>query len=501
MARVIHTTKWLCGCTAALSLGVAGAQPPELVQRVERAVADLRADRNEAEARKALEEILSGPAFNQLDRSQKDNVLGWASIAAAQQQEYAHAHELALRLVELDSMAPKNWVMRFNYALLAGYIDDALASLTHVVERWPQEAASRVSSSQLYQVVTAANRLPSTDSKLRLLTLLFDLQWRRRFAGEPGELWRELALTLVERGRLNEAREVVARITTPGTLVRARADRRFDPLRALSPELFDVDAAAARELDRLEAEVAGAPDLIEPIFNLASALEYSNRCEDALAVIEKALARAAGPTAEERPFRDTNRYLTWLLDERARVLECLGRDDEALRRRILAAQLTENGNSNTNQALNLAHMLLDQEKASEALQVLESIGPMSGYGKMVEQWARLRAHDQLGNDDGVQAALAYLSEHREDSLSHYQRALQKLGRDDDAAAVFIGRLEDLSSRVDVLEDLQRYGDDADQPEGDVGGGLVDRADVRAVIERIGRIESYPNLRMSGWTSY
>lgn len=500
MGRVVHATKWLFGCVAALVLGVASAQPADLVQRVDRAVADIRAGRNVAEAREALEDILAGPSFSQLDRTQKDNVLGWAAMAAAGQQDYEHAHQLALRMVELDSAAPKSWAFRFTFALRAGYIDDALTSVTYVVERWPEEAA-RVPSDELYRVVSAANRLPSSDAKLRLLSQLFEIGWRRPFAGEPSELWRELALVLVERGELSRARVVVARIAAPGSLVRARADRRFDPLLATSPELFDVAAAASAEIARLEAEVKAAPDFLEPVFYLSEALEYSDRCDEALQVLETAVARASGPTAEERPFRDTSRFLTWLLDQRARVLRCLGRDDEALQRRIRAARLTENGNSNTSQALNLAHLLLDMEQPSEALEVLESVGPMSGYGKMVEQWARLRAHDQLGNDDGVQEALAYLGDHRDDSLSHYQSALVRVGRVDEAAAVLIQRLEDLSSRVDVLEDVQRYGEGADEPEDEEGGGLVDRADVRAVIARIGRVESYPYLRSSGWAGY
>ena len=126
----------------------------------------------------------------------------------------------------------------------------------------------------------------------------------------------------------------------------------------------------------------------------------------------------------------------------------------------------------------------------------------SQEGKMVEQWVRLRAYLQLDNDEGVQAALAYLREHRNDSLRIYQAALVRVGDADAAAALLIGRLEDLSSRVEALESLQRYGEGATDDAGDESpGGLAARDDVRAVIERVGRIESYPYLRWSGWTGY
>jgi hypothetical protein len=120
--------------------------------------------------------------------------------------------------------------------------------------------------------------------------------------------------------------------------------------------------------------------------------------------------------------------------------------DEALQRRIRAAQLTENGGSNTSQALNLAHALADRERPTEALEVLESVGPMSGYGKTVEQTARLKVYLQLGDEQGVQTALAYLSDHRDDSLANYQWALVKVGQVDAAAALLIRRLQDASTR-------------------------------------------------------
>jgi hypothetical protein len=146
-------------------------------------------------------------------------------------------------------------------------------------------------------------------------------------------------------------------------------------------------------------------------------------------------------------------------------------------------------------------MLIDLERPTDALEVLEAVGPMSGYGKMVEQWARLRVSVALDDDDATQAALAYLSDHREDSLSHYQSALLKVGQEDAAADVLIRRLEDLATRVEVLETLQRYGEQADESENEAPEGLLARPDVRAAIERVGRIESYPYLRSSGWVGY
>jgi len=122
----------------------------------------------------------------------------------------------------------------------------------------------------------------------------------------------------------------------------------------------------------------------------------------------------------------------------------------------------------------------------------------SEYGGMQEQWARLRAFVQLGDVDGIRTALAFMSEHRDDALATYQSALLEVGDTDEAATVLIRRLDDGRDRADALYGVQDFADRPRTPFEEQRGRrwspLIERADVSAAIERVGRIESYPFLR-------
>jgi hypothetical protein len=122
---------------------------------------------------------------------------------------------------------------------------------------------------------------------------------------------------------------------------------------------------------------------------------------------------------------------------------------------------------------------------------------MSDFGKMVEQWVRVRAYVQLRNADGVQAALEYLSQHRDESFDIYEGALLEVGDTDAAAELLIARLADPVSRAEALEGVQQYAEVAQLPKAarrnERAKAIVARDDVRAAIERVGRIEAYPNL--------
>ena len=137
-------------------------------------------------------------------------------------------------------------------------------------------------------------------------------------------------------------------------------------------------------------------------------------------------------------------------------------------------------------------------RPADALQALEAVGPMSEYGRMEETWARLRAHAQLRNAEGVRTALAYLEEHRNVSLDVYLDALVDANEIDKAAELLIELLADSRARIGILVRLQRYAESPLTPVGmerkarwDV---LVARFDVQAAVARVGRLESYPFLR-------
>jgi hypothetical protein len=458
--RTSALVAWLGAGFAALSSGsVAGQALPggvpsdasPIERRILAAVEEARAG-GSADARRVLDEIVDGAELQRARAVYRQSALEWAAMLALNVRDYARARTLLLRATATETATGWSWQMLVVASVNTGDID-GIRSLATLAERWPQQLAA--TDPRLIMRV-ASEALRRQEGDIRLLTALFNARWTVPTAGEPSVLWSELALRLIERGDVAFAREVAKRVTGVEPLVAMRADARFDELTAADPGRFDVAAAAAAEIAQAQEHVRSSRDLIAPVLELGRALAANNRCAEALQVADAALARAAGPTAEEQPYRDTGEAFVWLLDLRARHLACLGRWDEAVRQRSGAGILTEKGGPNTSQVINLAHLLVTVGRPADALRALESVGPMSEYGRMEETWARLRAHAQLGNAEGVRTALAYLEERRYVSLDVYLDALVDAGEIERTAELLIELLADRRARTGLLVRLQRY---------------------------------------------
>lgn len=495
---------WLASCLAALALSTAAAQAPPaaipsdaspIERRIFTAVEQVRQG-GSADARRVLDEIVDGAELERARPAYRQSALESAALLALNAREFPRAHELLVRATAMETATARTWQLLIFASVNTGD-SDAIRGLTTLAERWPQQLAT--TEPRLVMAV-ASEAMRRQEGDVRLLTALFKARWTVPNEGEPGPLWSEFALLLLERGDEQLAREVAMRVTGADSLVAMHADARFDELLAADPRRFDIAAAAAAEIARAQERMRSSPDLIAPILRLGFALAANNRCAEALQVDDAAIARASGPTAEERPFRDTGEQLVWLLDNRARHLACLGRWDESVRQRSRAGILTERGGPNTSQVINYAHLLVTVGRPADALRALEAVGPMSEYGRMEETWARLRAHAQLRNAEGVRAALAYLEEHRYVSLDVYLDALVDAGEIDKTAELLIELLADRRARVGILVRLQRYAESPLTPVGverkERWDSLVVRPDVRAAIASVGRLETYPFLRRS-----
>ena len=510
MARSANACVWFACAFVAFWTATASAQSTssdavqlpngraELGRLVEDLGQQISAGRDAAAARSILDAIVDGPALDRLNADRQAEAFFWASYAAIFADEPERAHALMLRATDRDPERPVNWSMLFTASVEADKVRDALLSLIPLVERWPDQLV-RVPESYIPRAIRAARRSPNPDLEVRALSGLFKLKWHHRYNGEPSDLWHHLALLLLERGDAEGAREVFRRVADPAMIVRARADRRFDSLRAADPALFDVAAAAAREIERTRAIAESERDRIRAVLTFIGSLAANNRCEEALSETERAIARTEGPTAEDNPYRDGGEYFPWLLDTRADLLRCLGRWDDAVRYRVQAAGLMQDGEPNVSQVINLASLYVDLGQPEDALAAIESVGSRrSDYGDLQEQRVRFEAYAQLGDAEGIRVTLAFISEHRHDAVGSYQSALLQVGDIDAAAALLIGRLENPRERADALYSIQGFAKQPRTPIEQQGAArrtaLIERPDVRAAIERVGRKESYPFLR-------
>ena len=341
--RIRGPVAWLGSGLVALSLGTAAGQAPSaaipsdaspIERRILIAVEEARARRS-ADARRVLDEIVDGAELDRARPAYRQSALEWAATLALDAREFQRARTLLLRATATDTATAWSWQMLVVASVNTGDID-AIRGLTTLAERWPQQLTT-TDPRLIMRVVSEA--MQRREGDIRLLTALFKARWTVPNAGEPSALWSEFALLLLEGGDVELAREVAQRVTAPEPLVAMHADARFDELTAADSGRFDVAAAVVAEIVRAQEQARSSPDLIAPILLLGHALAASNRCAEALQVVDAAIARAAGPTAEERPYRDAGENLVWLLDLRARHLACLGRWEEAVRQRSQAGIL------------------------------------------------------------------------------------------------------------------------------------------------------------------
>src|SRR5262249_51763946 len=153
---------------------------------------------------------------------------------------------------------------------------------------------------------------------------------------DPSDLWFYFALDLIERGDAARAGAVLARITDPDVAVRIVSDKRFDAAAHL-----DVHAILDAKIASLRAQIEAHPDKLFGRVGLAEALRQMGRNNEALTVVDVALARLNGAQGAQS-YSDLDFALTWAHDERAYVLMSLGRVEEALVEMTSDAHLQEN---------------------------------------------------------------------------------------------------------------------------------------------------------------
>jgi hypothetical protein len=108
---------------------------------------------------------------------------------------------------------------------------------------------------------------------------------------------------------------------------------------------------------------------------------------------------------------------------------------------------------------------------------------------------RLRAYLKLGKHDEAETVLAYMRQNQKDAPDTWQIALLDFGDVDGAAALFIQRLRDPKRRTEALWSAQSFlptpSLPADEETGERWLAMLNRPDVTAAIEEVGRREKIP----------
>ncbi len=353
-----------------------------------------------------------------------------------------------------------------------------------VAERWPQ---------LLPQSLQGLDSAPEP-VRYQVLTGLFNFSMAHEPLPASG-WWRDLALLQLARGERTAAVTTLARVQNGYVAVSVAADRRFDPVWPEVQARLNVQSAAQRGVDAAAKRAQANPDKIQPLNELAALLGASLMTEQVLQVADTAVEQVS--KWGENAYSDYDPEYSQLLDQRAGALAATGRWDAAVIQLQAASQLPENGAENVSQVIDLASLYNDLGRSAEARATLAKLKPdnTSTVGLMQFQMETLRAARAAGDAHAAEAAFEYLAKHRLDALDVYQEALLVADREEDGAKLLIQRLTDPRTRSAALLAVQTYQESAltplQQEKLNRRQALIARADVKAAVDRVGRVGSYP----------
>lgn len=494
--------------TALLAAALASSPPAQARGLPTSVTAPLDQDTSSAlaEAQVDLAAQDYGSAYKVLDRLTRtarfqDNTpavqrVVWSLMAgcAAETKDWPAARAAINRATAFADAGADEWYARIHIALNSGDRPDMVHGLAVLARKFPRDL-NRFSDNALLQWRRMASTLPGADDDAFEFTDALVAGWTPQ---DPfvdlGELRRGQIEGLLKRDQLERALASARAIDDPDTLIGMRADKRYDALTQAYPDVFDPKTANVARLVRIEALLKTHPEPLSGPVARAKALLDLDRAEEALAVIDAAIAAAR---ADPRAFEDTDENLRWAINTQQTALSVLGRSDESLEAIEAAARVPEHGAANVSQTLNLAVAQLKSGRSRSALNTARTVSPAnsSPYGRSVAQWVIACASAQMGDKAGSDAAIVQLRALGVDGAANLYVAFTCIGDLDGAAALLIERLKDPAKRYAALSGLQVLPPTPHQTATDDHRDAQEvllraRPDVRAAIDAVGRIYTY-----------
>lgn len=482
---------------ACLSAGFSGAVNAEETkqdmfyrQRIAEA-AVIAAGGQHARADRLMDQLLAEPAYQSLPANERSDLLSRAALVAWQNERLDVARQRYAELARQGSDNPDDWYRLAAIALEQDDKDAAAEAMTEFAARWP-EYLDNIESELL--LLLAAQGDTSSPARLGFQQALFDANWKGGASNTPGAIWFRLARARLEQGDIEAARQVVRRIQEPDSVISMRADRRFDALLDPKSPRADVMLATERQIQLLRTRAEVYPDKLEPLLQLSYMLLFAGNNQEVIDLSDAAIARITAAEVGKPAFTDLEKQL-WLMNNKAIALRRLGRIDEAHAEMKRASQLSENGTDNVSQVLNLGDMECLRGNARQALAAADSAptANLSGYGKAVAASIRHCAAMLDNNARARRQALAQLRALRDEAPMPYFNAL--IQDDPSAALAYMQELLDSPMQRNEVLDWAQECRTPDALPGQIASrqreaAFRERADVKAAIEKVGRIERY-----------
>jgi hypothetical protein len=454
----------------------------------------LLADKDWPKALSALRSIIDSKSFSKLDSDIQYQVLMISGRTALDHGPPALAFGYLVRVTSMRQATDSDWYERLR---AAGKLENKAATvsaLTVLVQRWP-DRARQLNDDYILRMLKVAKQL-GDGSALPLLQSLYDAHWKQKWEIEPSSSWRDLALGLLEKGQFSRANAVAAHVTDPYVLIAMRADRRFDALVAANPAQFDIVAAADRAIEVFQAASEAAPRSLELKWRLVGALLSRRHYEAALAASDSVLFDIRATNFPERLYDDFADQRSTFLELRATALQRLERWDEAVAQMSAASLLHEKYSGNVDQIINLGILYCSLERPNDGLSAIAKLAAKtSAFGDMHLEYVRLDAAIQMRDTKQVTQSLNYMRAHRADAPYMYEYALLTAIHLGPAATELIRQLLDKDERQGALLGVQIFAPTPDTSR-DIEiearrRAVINRPDVQAAIQKVGRVDSYP----------
>lgn len=437
----------------------------------------------------AFDKAIANALFVTLDSADQREALSTAGKAATRAQDLKRARTLYRRATTEYTMDPDDVYRLSLVEYELGHYKPSMEAYLELVERWP-ELLDESDAPHFYRLYRSIKKSPSDG--LRLLQAMFDAKWDDP-ANDSSWVWLELARLRMARGEQDLARATIKRITAPSEIIRMRVDKRFDPIVDRDARAFDVKAAALRAVDAMQPKVEAKPLDIDVQVQYTYALLNAGRNDDVLAHAGRLLDTIAAANVDEPRLQNIQGQV-WLMNNRAIAMRRLGRLDDALAEMQRASALTEEGQTNVSQALNLGTLYCGLGRPDDALAAIDTLGQMSPYGELIESMVRLRAALQKGDRRKANSVLNFIRRNSDESPTLLLDALMHAGLVAEAADKVGYLLESNDRRADILDWLQQYRTSDPLPGDREYRSNIDalrgRDDVRAAVDKVGRIERH-----------
>ena len=445
-----------------------------------------------------LKPVILAPAFTQLTTSEQHAALAVAASGSLRLKRQEDAGLFAARAVSLPEQSVDDWRVRLFASVALGDVPVEVESLTTIGRLWRIEL-TRLPTGTIMTVANDARLAQFGDNRREMLEQLFEIRLRRADGGEPSRLWRDLSLLLLEAGKPDEAIAVATHITDPFDIVAMRADKRYEPILRSDGVPHNVRRAANTEVDRLALRVQRSPRLLEPVKDLLGAMVEAGQTKKALDLMDEVTRRVEAAPTGTAPYDDVDSQYGWVLKYRATALQHLGRYNDAVLPLQQAVQWASDKKSadQVSHAIDLASLLCRLDRPQEALAVLarSPADRLRPFGRMQAREAQLMAEVELQDSAAIERSLTELREQSPHSFDTLQHSLAIAGRDEEAAALMLRRLQSPQLRTDALVDLQDYIDVPLPPRSKEWQARVlrlrDRPEIRSVLGQVGKIERYP----------